>query len=111
MTAIKREKVIKVRVTPEELETLKWRSTKVKLAEWMRETCLNAGQADLVTQSKGPAPVDPALLRQLAGLGNNMNQVARKLNSGDWGPVDRVAVIAALSAIERELSELRALYR
>lgn len=109
--AAKREKIIKIRVSPDELETLKWRSTKSQLAEWMRDTCLNDGQGDMVRQSKDPVPVDPALLRQLAGMGNNLNQIARRVNSAEWGAVDRVHVITALSAIERELSELRAQFR
>ncbi|MGF9039073.1 MobC family plasmid mobilization relaxosome protein, partial [Klebsiella pneumoniae] len=25
-----------------------------------------------------------ALLRQLAGMGNNLNQIARRVNSGEW---------------------------
>ncbi len=108
---IKREKIIKVRVTPEEHETLKHLSTKVQLAEWMRESCLNYGQGDLVARAKGPLPVDPELLRQLAGIGNNMNQIGRKVNAGEWGPSDRIQIIAALAAIERELAELRALHR
>lgn len=58
----KREKIIKIRVSPEELETLKFNSTKVQLAEWMRETCLNPGQVDLVRDLVQPEPVDPALL-------------------------------------------------
>ena len=78
----KREKIIKIRVSPEELETLKFNSTKVQLAEWMRETCLNPGQVDLVRDLVQPEPVDPALLRALAGIGNNMNQIARRINTG-----------------------------
>jgi hypothetical protein len=105
--AVKREKIIKIRVSAKEFETLKWRSTKAQLAEWMRETCLNDGQGDLVDMMQGPDPVDPDLLRQLAGLGNNLNQIARAVNRGEWGPSDRVQVVAALNAIERELSELR----
>ena len=103
----KRDKIIKVRVSATEHETLKWRSTKARLAEWMRETCLNDGQLDIVKQIKGPQPVDPALLRQLAGVGNNLNQIARRVNSGEWGPADRVQVVAALAAIEREIKQLR----
>ncbi|WP_234271857.1 plasmid mobilization relaxosome protein MobC [Billgrantia ethanolica] len=102
--------MIKIRVSPEELETLKWRCPKPQLAEWMREQCLNP-DGDWVRQSKGPEPADPALLRQLAGIGNNLNQVARRVNSGEWGAADRVQVIAALAAVERELAELRALHR
>ena len=107
----KREKIIKIRVSPEELETLKFNSTKVQLAEWMRETCLNPGQVDLVRDLVQPEPVDPALLRALAGIGNNMNQIARRINTGEWDSLDVVKIIAALGAIERELSELRALHR
>lgn len=107
----KREKIIKIRVSPEELETLKFNSTKVQLAEWMRETCLNPGQVDLVRDLVQPEPVDPALLRALAGIGNNMNQIARRINTGEWDFLDVVKIVAALGAIERELSELRALHR
>ena len=107
----KREKIIKIRVSPEELETLKFNSTKVQLAEWMRETCLNPGQVDLVRDLVQPEPVDPALLRALAGIGNNMNQIARRINTGEWDSLDVVKIVAALGAIERELAELRALYR
>lgn len=106
----KRDKIIKVRVSAEEHETLKWRCPKARLAEWMREQCLNP-DGDWVRQSRGPDPVDPALLRQLAGIGNNLNQIARRVNSGEWGPVDRVAIIAALSAVERELAEVRSEFR
>jgi hypothetical protein len=106
----KREKVIKVRCTAEEYETLKWRCPKARLAEWMREQCLNP-DGDWVRQTQAPEPADPALLRQLAGIGNNLNQIARRVNSGEWGAVDKVQVIAALAAVERELAELRALHR
>ena len=99
----KREKVIKIRVSAEEFETLKFNSTKIQLAEWMREQCLGVVQP----QRRTPAPtVDPALLRQLAGMGNNLNQIARRVNSGEWGPLDRLRIIAELSAICRELEEL-----
>jgi predicted RNA-binding protein with EMAP domain len=47
-------------------------------------------------------------LRQLAGIGNNLNQIARAINSQEWKPVDRIQVISALSGIERELAALKA---
>mgnify|MGYP003601926046 FL=1 len=107
----KREKIIKIRVSAEEFETLKFNSTKAELAAWMRDTCLNPGQTDFVRDLAQPSPVDPALLRALAGIGNNMNQIARKVNTGEWEPIDPVKIVAALGAIERELAELRALQR
>ena len=39
--------------------------------------------------------------------GNNLNQTARKVNSGQWSSIDRVHVVAALMAIEGELRQLR----
>lgn len=111
MTEPKREKIIKIRVSAEELATLQMHCTRGELARWMRETCLNPGQTDLVKDLKGPVPVDPELLRQLASVGNNLNQIARRVNTAEWGPVDRVAIIAALGAIERELAGVRALHK
>lgn len=111
-TEPKREKIIKVRVSAEELATLQMHSTRTELARWMRETCLNPGQTDLVRDLRGAAPpADPELLRQLASIGNNLNQVARRVNTAEWGPSDRVAVIGALAGIERELAELRTLHK
>lgn len=46
-------------------------------------------------------PVDPKLLRQVAAIGNNLNQVARRLNSGD-----RFDVLPVLLSIEDQLKEL-----
>lgn len=48
----------------------------------------------------------------MASIGNNLNQVARRVNTAEWGPSDRVAVIGAPSAgIERELAELVTLHK
>lgn len=106
MAEPKREKTIKVRCTDDEYEALKQRCPKARLAEWMREHCL-APEGTRSRSSKAPESVDPTLLRQLAGIGNNLNQVARRVNSGEWGAMDRVQVVAALAAVERELAELR----
>jgi hypothetical protein len=108
---IKREKIIKIRVSAEEHEQLKFNSTKVQLAEWMRESCLNVGQVDLVSAAQSIDPVDPALLRALSGIGNNLNQIARKVNTSVWGPSDTTQIIAAMMTIEKELSELRKTFR
>ncbi|WP_115723244.1 MobC family plasmid mobilization relaxosome protein, partial [Escherichia coli] len=49
----------------------------------------------------------PPLLRQLAAIGNNLNQPARQVNSGQWSSGARVQVVAALMAIGDELRRLR----
>ena len=109
--AVKREKIIKIRVNPEELATLQMHCTRGELAAWMRDTCLNPGQTDLVEDLKGPSKIAPELLRQLASIGNNLNQIARRVNTAEWGPAERVQVLAALASIERELAGVRALHR
>lgn len=109
--AVKREKIIKIRVSPEELSTLQMHCNRGELAAWMRDTCLNPGQSDLVEDLKGPSRVDPELLRQLASIGNNLNQIGRKVNTAEWGPADRLPILGAMTSIERELAALRALHK
>lgn len=87
--------------TEAEYSALKKRSKKPRLAEWMREHCLDASPV----KRSSALPVDPALLRQLAGLGNNINQIARGINS--HLPVDALQIMTVLTAIERELCRLR----
>mgnify|MGYP003534908631 CR=1 FL=1 len=43
---------------------------------------------------------------QLARIGNNLNQLAVRVNSGEWGAVVRVQVIAVLMAMERALQAI-----
>ncbi|ECY6665783.1 MobC family plasmid mobilization relaxosome protein [Salmonella enterica] len=49
--------------------------------------------------------IDPVLLRQLAGMGNNLNQIARKINGGQV--LIGFQVVAALMAIDASLEQLR----
>ena len=74
-----------------------------QLAVWMRRVCWGAG----CPFGKLPT-LAPPLLRQLAAIGNNLNQTARKVNSGQWSSGDRVQVVAALMAIERGVAQLTA---
>ncbi|MEB5757310.1 MobC family plasmid mobilization relaxosome protein, partial [Citrobacter cronae] len=51
--------------------------------------------------------VDPALLRQVTGIGNNLNQIARKLHGLDAIPAyQQVSLLAVLTSLDRQLSEL-----
>ena len=101
---VKRQKEIKIRLTDEEHQALLDRCTKGSLASWMRESCLNEKR----TKQSKVIEVDPKLLRQLAGIGNNLNQIARSVNqeSKANSAIDRIAIITALSGIERELQRL-----
>jgi len=89
-------------VTEDEHRRLLERCDGKQLASWMRQTCLDEKPA---RAGKLPS-ISPALLRQLAGMGNNLNQIARKVNTR--GTVqDRVQIIAALMAIDSGLERLR----
>lgn len=103
--SVKRQKEIKIRLTDEEHQALQNRCTKASLATWIRETCLSEKRT---AQSK-IIPTDPKLLRQLAGIGNNINQIARTVNqqSKTDTPIDKIAIITALANIEKELQALK----
>lgn len=51
---------------------------------------------------------DPALMRQIAGIGNNLNQLARTVNAGLLGGagVDAVEILMRMEAIERHLNAI-----
>lgn len=53
---------------------------------------------------------DPALMRQLAQIGNNLNQIAHRINASNLAgePLSMVQILAALSSIEREIEALGA---
>ena len=99
----RRERVIKIRCTDAEYDALVERSTKLRLAEWIRETCLG-----VPAKRAAPLPtVSPELQRQLTGVGNNLNQIARAVNQGKWSSIDKSRVITELVSIERHLTEIK----
>jgi hypothetical protein len=105
-----RTKMLAVRVSEAEHAALLDRCNRPRLAEWMRSVCL--GEPVARKHRRPPPMIDPALLRQLAGLGNNLNQIARQVNTATvaGGALPAVQICAALAAIERELRRLREAY-
>lgn len=102
MSNNKRTKSIKIWLTPEEHDRLNELKTGAQLATWMRETCLGKR-----SKRKGKPPtVDPVLLRHLAAIGNNINQIAKQCNT-TLSPTDTLDVIVRLDAIEQVLNEVR----
>jgi hypothetical protein len=99
--AEKRNKMLTMWVTEDEHRRLLDRCEGKQLASWMRQTCLN----EKPTRTGKLPSISPALLRQLAGMGNNLNQIARKVNAGIGH--DRVQIVAALMAIDAGLERLR----
>jgi len=52
-------------------------------------------------RSRPLAKIDPLLMRQLSAIGNNVNQIARRVNSGD------LSALSELHAIEFHLRAIR----
>lgn len=50
---------------------------------------------------------DPALMRQLAAIGNNLNQLARAANRHGLRSTDTAMVLAYLSGVQDEIRALR----
>jgi hypothetical protein len=81
------------------------------MADLARKRLLGAGASIALSGSKrGQSqrkfiPVDPALLRQVAMAGNNLNQIARKLNT-EKSSIDAIQLLAQLASIQRDLKIL-----
>lgn len=97
---VKREQVLKVRYSDEELTYLK-NFVRMPLAKYVRETSLDK----VVTRHTALPVVDKALMRQLTYVGNNLNQAVRLANQ-QWaylGVVDCVALAGELAMIRYQL--------
>lgn len=103
MKSPKRTKEIKIRLTEQEHQALLDRK-KGELAVWIRNTCLEQE----IPQSKQVKTADPELLRQLAKIGGNLNQIAKATNTeqarGDI--INLLRVTAELATIREQLDEL-----
>lgn len=107
-----RNKVIKIRLTDDEFAELNKRKTRPELARWIRETVLEQ-------QSKKLPPIRPkvrpeipnSLVMLVAGMSNNLNQIAKQLNTAakhkylNQGTI--VQALLALRAAERNINLLR----
>ena len=99
----KRKKTIKIRVSEEEHCALLDNCSSAQLAKWMREKCLDRQGR----RSRRVTKIDPDLLRQLAAIGNNLNQISRAVNRERWVPINRMAIGVQLEAIEKQLAMIK----
>ena len=99
----KRTKEIKIRLTETEHQRLLDRCDRAHLAEWLRQL----GLGEHTSRRRRVPEVAPELLRQVSGIGNNLNQIARRLNQLDGlNPTERVSLLAVLNSLDRNLGEL-----
>lgn len=87
----------------------------LSLSDWVRQR-VDGGDAVQTGQHRQrrrlrTLTADPELLRQLAAVGSNVNQIARVLNSIGMSPGDHAHLLTELAAIQRELHHLAELPR
>ncbi|MGL4929290.1 MAG: MobC family plasmid mobilization relaxosome protein [Plesiomonas sp.] len=104
----KRTKEIKIRLTESEHQRLLDRCDRVHLADWLRSVGLGESRP---TRRKALPTVDPLLLRKVSGIGNNLNQIARYLHQCGLSPQERVSLLAVLTSMDTQLTELLELHR
>lgn len=79
-----RTKATTIRFTPSEYERIKQAKTERYIADYIRLCVLNPeslkDKADSAIQIQ---EIDPRLLVQISRIGNNLNQIAKRLNSID----------------------------
>lgn len=104
-----RDKWVNVKVTEEERES--WKaladSQGYSVADFFRLLFANAADEPSQLhkkQRRKTRKADPELLRELAKIGNNLNQIARWANTYK-SDADAIQVVQALIAIERALPE------
>lgn len=97
------EKMAHTRVTAEELAEWKEKASRagVTLSELLRRSMRRTQ-----VWTAGAADIERARVREIARIGNNLNQLARWANTHK-GAAEAVEVVARLTAIERELAGLR----
>lgn len=103
---------VRVRCTPE--ERAKWQARAEAEGVTVSDLLRRGGDMPPSGRPK-PRPVirrtveaDPALIRQLAGIGNNLNQLARIVNQYGIEPEDVTRILTYLAAMQADLEQLRA---
>lgn len=115
----KAQKATTVSVRIDKQTAAEWReraaASGLSLSDWIRGAVDANQQTNLPTPQRRPVRVrdtsndaDPALMRQLAGMSNNLNQIARALNECRLAgsSVQLVEVLALLRSIEAQAGRL-----
>ncbi len=97
-----RTAVVRTRVTP--AEHADWLA-KAAAAGVSPSRLLRQAMARTRTWTAPAVEIERERTRQVARIGNNLNQVARWANA-QAAPIDAVEIIAHLVAIEREIAQL-----
>jgi hypothetical protein len=95
-----------IRLTQSEYDQLQILAGGKRLASFIRDKCLldmTNPTTEIVIKS------DPRLLQQLARIGNNINQIAKNLNSktNAKNPIDLLSLSTQLQEIQNQLTQIR----
>lgn len=103
---VARELVLRVRCTTEERAAWlhKARAQERSLSDYARHVL----SAEPMQRRAGPLVVDPMLLAAIGRAGNNLNQIARAINTDlkAGRAIDLIAVRTLLMALDRQLSDV-----
>lgn len=94
---------IEIRTTAE--EKLRWQALAENKGVSLSALVRSLLDGQRLRNRREPPKVDPVLLRDLARIGNNLNQLARAANRRQ--PVEAVALLVRLIEIDRDLSAVR----
>ena len=101
-----RTKAIIIRCTEEEHAILNGKKERSELARWLRELGLNHGE----TSSHSSVFFQPEVVRNLVGIGRNLNQVTRNINAavktGELGQIDALHLLLEIEATQQALSSI-----
>lgn len=100
----KREHIIRIRVNEEEWAQLQQNSGASKVSPFLRDL----GLRNAIRKEKTPR-ADPDLIRQLAGIGNNINQLTRTANQlrKEGRRIDALALLSTLDAMQSDIDAIR----
>lgn len=100
-----RTKIIKIRATENEYLCIQENCGSKKLAVWAREQCLkNTELASPVTSENDG--FKKSLLYEISKIGNNINQISRKLNSNNVSDFELIAFQSQLMNISEYLKKI-----
>lgn len=97
-----RNHVIKLRFTQSEYEKLT-NNVQMPLAIYCREKALD----NMIVRRIPPPKVEPKLLRQLVGIGNNLNQITKLANQkNNANNFDVLSLLGDIAEIRQAMTEL-----
>ncbi|MBT2771194.1 plasmid mobilization relaxosome protein MobC [Halomonas sp. ISL-60] len=109
MKSEKRTKIVKSRFNEAETELLKANANGEPLGAFLRNIGLGNTIKEVYKIKKMYIPVDPHLTYELHKLGQNLNQISRKINqdSKSGKTLKLFQILSGISRIEKTLNEIK----